>query len=202
MSRSPVGQRLTKLPVAVMVVAALSTLDGCSTPQQTSTPVPPHSEARSLPTGARADAKAKVFVRLGAMTTAPKLRRLSPALTRASRRAIAEIPGVQLIDESDQAGALAARAGPPVVLITGRLNELGSVVDGDELVMSVRVEYLIYRMPSRAVAAIVSGSARARVGAYTLKDRTRRLQLEKNVLLAAVESAVHRTPSAFEAASR
>ncbi len=142
-----------------------------------------------------------LLVKLGDMKTEPAQRSLSPALVNASRAAIADIPGVTLMGDGEDAEAMAAK-GSTVVVISGKLRELGQAREGDEVVMSAKVEYVLYKLPGRAIAAIVSGGAKARVGASSVKTPSGRQQLEREVVSAAVESAARRAPAALQAAAK
>ena len=142
-----------------------------------------------------------LLVKLGDMKTEPAQRSLSPALVNASRAAIADIPGVTLMGEGEDAEAMAAK-GSTVVVISGKLRELGQAREGDEVVMSAKVEYVLYKLPGRAIAAIVNGGAKARVGASSVKTTSGRQQLEREVVSAAVESAARRAPAALQAAAK
>jgi hypothetical protein len=141
-----------------------------------------------------------MLLALGAMKTEPKHSRLSQAMSVASRSALGELPGVRLLAEGEDAEAAAARRKPPVVLITGKLLEVGQAADGAGFVVSAKVEYLVHRMPGHSIAAVVSGSARAKVSSAQVRKRPLREKLEQQLVAAAVESAVKRTAPALKAA--
>ncbi len=144
----------------------------------------------------------RYVVKLGEMITQPKHQRLNKPLADASRQVIGELPGVQLLDEAADAEREASRRRRPVVLVSGQLRELGSARVGPQVVLSARVEYVVYRVPGRSIAAVVAGSARTRVKVADFRSPADRRQLEVDLVQAAVESAARRANSAFAAAVR
>lgn len=143
---------------------------------------------------------APMLLKLGALKTDPALERLSEALQAASRQALGELPGVTLMDRDVDTAAAVAKRKPPVVLITGKLVELGQKQSGEEVLISAKVEYFVHRMPGESIAAVVSGVATARVAPIQMQKRRLRERLERSVVAAAVESAAKRTPPALRAA--
>jgi hypothetical protein len=145
--------------------------------------------------------QAKMLLKLGSLKTDPEFERLTEALEAASRQALGELPGVRMLEASEDADAAAAKRRPPVVLITGKLAELGQKEDGEEVLISARVEYFVHRMPGQSIAAVVSGIATARVAPIQMQKRRLRERLERSIVAAAVESAVKRTATALKAAA-
>jgi hypothetical protein len=141
-----------------------------------------------------------MLLALGDMKTEPKHSRLSQAMSVASRNALAELPGVRLLADGEDAEVAAARRKPPVILITGKLLEVGQAAEGDGFVVSAKVEYFVHRMPGHSIAAVVSGSARAKVSSAQVQKRRLREELEQQLVAAAVESAAKRTVPALKAA--
>jgi hypothetical protein len=135
------------------------------------------------------------------MKTDPEFSRLSEAMSTASRQALGELPGVRLLDESEDADVAASKRKPPVILITGKLLEVGQKPDGEEVVVTAKVEYFVHRMPGQSIAAVVSGTAKAKVSAIQVKKRRLREKLENELVAAAVESAVKRSEPALKAAA-
>jgi hypothetical protein len=145
---------------------------------------------------------AKMLLKLGSLKTDPEFERLTGTLESASRQALGELPGVRLLEATEDADAAAVKRKPPVVLITGKLAELGQKDEGEEVLISAKVEYFVHRMPGESIAAIVSGVATARVAPIQMKKRRLRERLERSIILAAVESAAKRTPPALKAAAK
>lgn len=143
---------------------------------------------------------AQMLLKLGDLKTDPKLERLSGALHEASRQALGELPGVRLLENMDEPAAAGSKRKPPVVLITGKLVELGQKADGEDVLVSAKVEYFVHRMPGESIAAVVSGVATARVAPIQMQKRRLRERLERSIVTAAVESAAKRTPPALRAA--
>lgn len=143
---------------------------------------------------------AKMLLKLGSMKTDPEFERLTDALSSASRQALGELPGVRVLGETEDADAAATKRKPPVVLITGKLCEVEQKPDGDEVLVSAKVEYFVHRMPGQSIAAVVSGIASAKVAPIQVRKKRLRERLELLLVNAAVESAVKRTAPALKAA--
>jgi hypothetical protein len=135
------------------------------------------------------------------MKTEPAFERLSEAMSSASRVALGGLPGVRVLEEGEDADAAATKRKPPVILITGKLLQVNQIPEGEEVVVSAKVEYFVHRMPGQSIAAVISGSARAKVAAAQVKKRRSREKLENDLVAAAVESAVKRSASALKAAA-
>lgn len=155
------------------------------------------ASASSVPTVSKS---AQMLLKLGDLRTNPELERLTGALESASRQALGELPGVRLLDAEEDAAAAVKKRKPPVVLITGKLVELGQKNEGKEVLISAKVEYFVHRLPGESIAAVVSGAASARVAPVQMQKRPLRERLERSLIAAAVESAVKRTPPALKAA--
>jgi hypothetical protein len=159
------------------------------------------SGASKPETGKSASERPKMLLKLGSLKTDPEFERLNDALASASRQALSDIPGVRILEESEDAAAAVAKRKPPVVLITGKLAEIGQREDGEEVLISAKVEYFVHRMPGESIAAVVSGVATARVAPIQMQKRRLRERLERSLVAAAVESAAKRTPPALKAAA-
>jgi hypothetical protein len=141
-----------------------------------------------------------MLLKLGAMKTDPEHERLGGAMSAASRLALGGLPGVRVLEEGEDADVAAKKHRPPVVLITGKLLEVGQSPDGEDVVVTAKVEYFVHRMPGQSIAAVVSGTAKAKVARIQVKKRRLREKLELELVTAAVESAVKRTEPALKAA--
>ena len=106
-----------------------------------------------------------------------------------------------MIDDTDDADALARKRKPPVVMVSGKLRELGLVREGGDMVYSARVEFLVHRMPGQAILATVAGSASAKTTPEEAKNKRHMLELREAVLDAAISSAIRRAPKALMAAA-
>ena len=145
--------------------------------------------------------RAKMLLKVGAMKTDAAHQRLSEAMSVASRQALGELPGVRLLDDGEDVEVAATKRKPPVILITGKLLEFGQTPEGENVVVSAKVEYFVHRMPGQSIAAVISGSAKAKVAAAQVKKRRSREKLESDLVAAAVESAVKRSAPALHAAA-
>jgi hypothetical protein len=127
-----------------------------------------------------------------------KSKKIESDLAQASRQKLNELPGVKvLVDGDDGAGRQT-----PVVLVTGSIAQLKAARDGSAIVYTAKVEYILHTMPDQSIAAKVSGSASAQASEQEANDQTRSAQLRKDVLEAAIASALRRAPPALLAAAR
>lgn len=155
--------------------------------------------ARSKPGG---DAP-KVLVKLGKMKNGKgvRSRRHLSMLAKASRERFAELPGVAVIDDAEDAASNGKKK-VPMVMVTGQLRKLRTSREGSAVVFSASVEYIIHRMPEQSIQGTVSGSASTKASASEAKDKRKSAELENIVVAAAIESAVRRAPEALAAASK
>jgi hypothetical protein len=149
---------------------------------------------------AQATPKPKVLVKLGIMknTSGVKSKRIESDLAQASRQKLNELPGVKVLLEGDDGVGKKT----PVVMVTGSIEQLKASREGSSIVYTAKVEYILHTMPDQSIAAKVSGSASAQASEQEANDRTRSAQLRKEVLEAAIASALRRAPPALIAAAR
>jgi hypothetical protein len=145
---------------------------------------------------------APMLVKLTHVQTEPEYTRLAATLDSTSRTAIGGIPGITVLGELDDEVALAKSSRKPVVVLSATLQNLAASRQGDEVEFRAKVQYIIYRIPGRDVAAIVDGAARTRISAIRVKSKASRQQVEDDVASAAVESAARRAPAALLAISK
>jgi hypothetical protein len=144
--------------------------------------------------------KPKVLVKLGIMKNGSgvKSKRIESDLAQASRQKLGELPGVKVLNEGDDG----AGRKTPVVMVTGSVEQLKASREGSAIVYSAKVEYVLHTMPEQSIAAKVSGSASAQASEQEANDQARSAQLRKDVLEAAIASALRRAPPALIAAAR
>lgn len=150
-------------------------------------------EAQGLP-------KPKLLVKIGMMRNGSgvKSKRIESDLAQASRQKLAELPGVKvLVDGDDGAGRKT-----PIVMVTGSVEQLVASREGSAIVYTAKVEYVVHTMPEQSIAAKVSGSASAQASEQEAADQSKSAQLRKDVLEAAIASALRRAPPALVAAAR
>jgi len=150
-------------------------------------------EASGLP-------KPKLLVKLGIMRNGSgvKSKRIESDLALASRQKLAELPGVKVLVEGDDG----AGRKTPVVMVTGSVEQLAASREGAAIVYTAKVEYVVHTMPEQSIAAKVSGSASAQASEQEANDQAKSAQLRKDVLEAAIASALRRAPPALVAAAR
>jgi hypothetical protein len=144
--------------------------------------------------------KPKVLVKLGIMKNGSgvKSKRIESDLAQASRKKLSELPGVRVLVEGDDGAGKTT----PVVMVTGSVEQLKASREGSSIVYTAKVEYVLHTMPEQSIAAKVSGSASAQASEQEANDQTRSAQLRKEVLEAAIASALRRAPPALLAAAR
>jgi hypothetical protein len=149
---------------------------------------------------ALATPKPKVLVKLGIMKngTNVKSKRIESDLAHASRQKLNELPGVKVLVEGDDG----AGKKTPVVMVTGSVEQLRASREGTAIVYTAKVEYILHSMPEQSIAAKVSGSASAQASEQEANDQVKSAQLRKEVLEAAIASALRRAPPALMAAAR
>ncbi len=153
----------------------------------------------------RSNASAKlspVLVKLAPVETGPQHTRMAPALDLASRTAFSAIPGVTVLGDDEDPAALAKKSRKPVIVLAAKLQDLVTSKQGDEVEFRAQIQYVIYRMPNRDIAAVLDGAARTRIAAVRVRNQESRQQVEDDVASAAVESAAKRAPAALLAITR
>lgn len=142
----------------------------------------------------------KVLVKLGMMKNGSgvKSKRIESDLALASRQKLNELPGIKVLGEGEDG----AGRQTPVVMVTGNVEQLRAAREGSSIVYTAKVEYVLHTMPDQSIAAKVSGSASAQASEQEASDQTRSAQLRKDVLEAAIASALRRAPPALLAAAR
>jgi HEAT repeats len=144
--------------------------------------------------------KPKLLVKIGIMRNGSgvKSKRIESDLAQASRQKLGELPGVKVLVEGDDG----AGRKTPVVMVTGSVEQLVASREGSAIVYTAKVEYVVHTMPEQSIAAKVSGSASAQASEQEANDQTKSAQLRKDVLEAAIASALKRAPPALVAAAR
>lgn len=146
---------------------------------------------------------AKLLVKLGRLHngTAVTSKQALYAVGQASRSEFERLPGIALLNASEEVEGAAAAHKLPVVLVTGSIRKLDATKEGKEFIYSAQVDYVVHRMPDQSIVATVTGRAEARASQWEVQDRKRRDALRSEVLESAVASAVQRTPRALLAAA-
>ena len=163
------------------------------------------SSIQALEAGAGAPAgKPRVLVKLGKMKNGSGVRssELVGALEQKSRSKLGELPGVRVLRDSEDVNAEAKKKKLPAVMMTGRIRRLKASRDGDHVVYSASVEYVMHRMPDQSLMGTMSGSASARASPEEARSKVRSAELRSAVLEAAISSAMRRAPEALAAAAR
>ena len=98
---------------------------------------------------------------------------MASALDSASQTVIGSIPGVTVLNDDDDAVAMAKKSRKPVVVLSRKLQNMATSKDGDEVEFA-QVQYIIYRIPSRDIAAVLDGGANTRIAAVQMSSQESR----------------------------
>jgi hypothetical protein len=149
----------------------------------------------------------QILVKLGGVHngTRVKSRAIEREILAESRKKLDEMPGVDVLPNdappSEVAGA-GQNMATPVVMITASIQRLAASRDGDSIVYSASIEYILHTMPDEAIMARISGSASAAATEHEAADKVATAVLRREVLAAAIRSALSRAPRALLAAAR
>jgi hypothetical protein len=144
----------------------------------------------------------KVLVQIGAMKnrTNVKSSAIEAELDHESRKKLDELPGIEVLTGDSRQDSKKQKL--PVVLVSGQIQKLRAVREGEDIVYSASVEYIVHTMPEQSIAAKVSGNATASLTQDEAKDQQRASELRRQVLAAAIASALRGAPRALLAAAR
>jgi hypothetical protein len=147
---------------------------------------------------------ARLLVKLGSIRngTAVKSGALVGRIERSSREKLGRLPGVRVVAESEDVNSAAKKKRLPAVMVTGRLARLNASREGEEIVYSASVDYVVHRMPEQSIVSTMSGSASAKASTLEARDERRMAELRSLVLEAAIDSAMKRAAVALEAEMR
>lgn len=150
---------------------------------------------------AAANAKARkpqVLVQIGKIRNGTKVRTKSVEadMARASREKLQHLPGVAVLEE----GSATKDKKLAFVMLTGNVKNLEQTRQGDAIVYSASVEFVLHKMPGQTIKGVLSGSAKAEGSAAQAADQEAMDDLRRMALEAAIESAIRRAPPALQAA--
>jgi hypothetical protein len=153
---------------------------------------------------AKSEPAARVLVKLGELRnlTGARGERWTARFRGATRAKAAELPGVELVSESSEGRTEAAARKLPLLLLDGVLNQLSQGADGEQVMVSAKVEYVFRKMPEHALRGSVTGTARALDTSKAVGDQGRVTQLELQALEGAIESAMRGAPDVVQQALR
>ncbi len=146
--------------------------------------------------------KPKLLVKIGIMKNGSgiKSQKFETELADSSRRKLSEMPGVKVLAVADENSDKPSKL--PMVMVTGKIQELKASHEGSSIVYSAIVEYVLHTMPEQSIAAKVSGHASATATEQDATDSAKLAELRRSVLEAAIASALRRAPPALIAAAR
>ena len=147
----------------------------------------------------------KVLVQIGVMKnqTTVKGTSIEAELEQESRKKLDELPGIEVLNEkTGDSKQESKKKKLPIVMVSGHIQKLKAVRDGQEIIYSASVEYILHTMPGQAIAAKVTGNATATLSEEEAKDKQRTVELRRQVLGAAIASALRGAPRALLAAAR
>ncbi len=190
------------LGIALPLLLGFAPVEARSEPSGFARRVDTQDEAAALSAQDKPAKLSPVLVKLTHVETDPEHMGLAATLDEASRTAIGAIPGVTVLKDDDDEAAMSKKTHKPVVVLSPRLQNIATTKDGDEVEFKAQAQYIIYRMPSRDIAAVVDGAARTRLPAKHVKSKASRQEVENGVAAAAIESAAKRAPAALIAISK
>lgn len=123
-------------------------------------------------------------------------------LKDATRSRIAQVPGVELLDDGADLGAEAKRRKLPVFKIDGSLTQLAKRTGSDGVGFAARVEYLVRKMPEQTLKATMSGAAQALADEKQVRGARELLQLQQDAVSGAIESALKGVSPVLESAGK
>lgn len=146
----------------------------------------------------------RIVVKLGSVhnSTRVKSQAIEREILAESRRKLSEMPGVAVLPSETVEAPKAPEAEEPLVMITPSIQKLAASRDGDSIVYSASIEYILHAMPDEAIMARISGSASAAATEKEAADKAATAVLRREVLAAAIQSALSRAPRALLAAAR
>jgi hypothetical protein len=150
------------------------------------------------PKASAADEPRKIVVKLGGVHNGTRVK--SPAVERdvlnESKKKLDEL-GVAVVSEVAESAASV-----PMVKVTPSIQKLSAAREGDSVVYSASIEFILQTMPDETIMGKLSGSASAAASDSETQDRVAIARLRKEVLSAAINSALSRAPGVLVAAAR
>ncbi len=162
------------------------------------------STIKRLSSAPASNVKAKFLVSLGKIENRSGVSgaSIATALKATTRTKIAQVPGVELLDEGADLAAVSKSRKLPAFTLDGSLTQLAKKEGNNAVSYSARVEYLIRKMPEQALKGTMSGAAQALADNKEIRGQTQLTQLQMDALAGAVESAMKGASPALEAALR
>jgi hypothetical protein len=150
------------------------------------------------------ETSARFLVKVGELRnlTGARGERLAARFRGTTRARAAELPGVELVSEASEGQKEALVRKLPLLIIDGVLNQLSQGADGEQMMVSAKVEYVFRKMPEHALTGSVTGTARALDSSRASSDQERVAQLELQALEGAIESAMRGAPDVMKQALR
>jgi HEAT repeats len=157
-----------------------------------------------LPVGSSGStAKAKFLIAVGRLENKSGVsgKEIAIALKSATRAKMAQVPGVEVVAEGTDVGAVSRSRGLPGFTLDGSLIKLAKKQGADGVGYAARVEYLLRKMPEQALKGTMSGNAQAVADAHLVRSPSELNQLQMDAVSAAIESALKGVSPTLEAAS-
>ncbi|HMJ15040.1 MAG TPA: HEAT repeat domain-containing protein [Polyangiaceae bacterium] len=147
---------------------------------------------------------ARLLVKLGSIKNGTQVKSggLVGQLEQASREKLGRVPGVQVVEDSEDVNRTAKKKRLPAVMVTGRLRRLNASREGTDIVYSAMVDYVVHSMPEQSILSVLTGSASAKATPIEARDAHKMAELRALVLERAIESAMRRAPEALAAAMK
>lgn len=146
----------------------------------------------------QAPSDAPVLVQIGRVHNATRVRseRVMKVILDESRRKLEALPGIDVVDTAP------ASSKEPLVLVMPNVRQLEVSREGSSVRYSASIEYVMHAMPDQSIMASVSGRASTTASLRDARDKTKNARYSREVIDAAIESALRRAPPALRAAAR
>lgn len=147
--------------------------------------------------------QARVLVKLSGVRSSGKASSAEAlgAAAQASRAALRKIPGVALLHPTEDAERASREHQLPVIVLMGSLQGLLSETEGEQFVVSARVEFIVQAIPEHSIRSVLSGRASISGAAASASSARGKAQVVEAAVGAAVDSALGQSEEALLAAA-
>ncbi|MGC4089674.1 MAG: HEAT repeat domain-containing protein [Polyangiaceae bacterium] len=147
----------------------------------------------------QSDEPRTIVVKLGGVHNGTKVKSVSVErdVLVESKKKLDELPNVAVLNEPQAVAGDSA-----MVKVIPSITKLAASRDGDSIVYSAKVEFILQTMPDETIMARLSGTASAAASENEAQDRVASARLRHDVLSAAIHSALKSAPDALVAAAR
>jgi hypothetical protein len=124
------------------------------------------------------------------------------ALRESTRERMAQVPGVEVLDDGADVGAASKSRNLPAFALDGSITQLKKKQATGSIAYAARVEYLIRKMPDHTLKGTMMGAAQATADTAQVRGPAELTQLQLDAVAGAVDGALRGAGKALEAATR